>query len=386
MTSSNRPDWLPRALRARHADPHVVVALSGGVDSSVAALRIREAGLRCSALFMKNWNEPSEDGRCRWEADVDDCLAVCEKLDIPLNTIDLSQAYWDGVFEDFLAEYRRGRTPNPDVLCNREIKFKAFLAAARSLGGDLIATGHYVRSDYVGAHWRLKTGVDGNKDQSYFLYTLGQHQLASSLFPLGDLPKSEVRAQARAAGLVTHEKKDSTGICFIGERRFREFLARYVPAQPGAVMTADGRVIGSHHGAVYYTLGQRQGLGIGGVRGAAQAPWFVAAKDLKHNVLTVVQGHHHPALLSQALVATDLCWVAGEPPALPQSCTAKTRYRQPAQACTIVARNGERVLVEFGAPQRAVTPGQSVVFYHDEICVGGGIISSVAQRAENLQL
>ena len=386
MTSSHPPDWLPGALRAQHPEPHVVVALSGGVDSSVAALRIREAGLRCSALFMKNWNEPREDGRCRWEADVDDCLAVCEKLDIPLNTIDLSQAYWDGVFEDFLAQYRRGRTPNPDVLCNREIKFKAFLAAARSLGGDLIATGHYVRSTYVDTQWRLETGVDANKDQSYFLYTLGQQQLASCLFPIGELPKSEVRAQARAAGLVTHEKKDSTGICFIGERRFREFLAQYVPAQAGPVMTEDGRVIGQHHGAVYYTLGQREGLGIGGVRGAAQAPWFVAAKDLQHNMLTVVQGHDHPALLSQALIATDLSWVADEPPALPLTCAAKTRYRQPAQVCTILAHQGDRLWVEFSAAQRAITPGQSVVFYQAEVCLGGGIISSVEQHAENLQL
>ncbi len=386
MTISSPPDWLPRALLAGKSDPHVVLALSGGVDSSVAALRIREAGLRCSALFMKNWNEPSEDGHCRWEQDVDDCLEVCERLAIPLNTIDLSQAYWDSVFEDFLGEYRRGRTPNPDVLCNREIKFKAFLDAARKLGGDVIATGHYVRSDYVDGQWRLKTGVDGNKDQSYFLYTLGQPQLAHSMFPVGDLPKREVRAMARAAGLVTHEKKDSTGICFIGERRFREFLSQYVPAQPGPVMTEDGRVIGQHHGAVYYTLGQRQGLGIGGVRGAIEAPWFVAAKDLEHNVLTVVQGNDHAALLSQAVIATDLSWVAGAAPLLPYVCTAKTRYRQAGQSCTIVAREADRLLVEFGAPQRAMTPGQSVVFYQDEVCVGGGIISKVEKHAKNLQL
>ena len=373
-------------MLARHPDPHVVVALSGGVDSSVAALRLREAGVRCSALFMKNWNEPSEDGRCRWEADVDDCLAVCEKLDIPLNTIDLSKAYWDGVFEDFLAEYRRGRTPNPDVLCNREIKFKAFLAAARSVGGDYIATGHYVRSSYADAQWHLKTGRDDNKDQSYFLYTLGQQQLANVLFPVGDLPKSTVRSLARAAGLVTHEKKDSTGICFIGERRFREFLAHYVPAQTGPVKTADGRVIGQHQGAVYYTLGQREGLGIGGVRGAAEGPWFVAAKDLQNNVLTVVQGHDHPTLLSRALLAIDVSWVAGEAPALPLTCTAKTRYRQPAQACTILALHNHQVLVEFALDQRAVTPGQSVVFYHGENCLGGGIISSVEKRVENLHL
>ena len=386
MTRAQVPDWLPRELLARNTNPHVVVALSGGVDSSVACLRLREAGLRCSALFMKNWNEPTEDGHCRWEQDVDDCLEVCEKLDIPLNTIDLSKAYWDGVFEDFLAEYRRGRTPNPDVLCNREIKFKAFLDAARKLGGDLIATGHYVRSDHVDGHWRLKTGVDGNKDQSYFLYTLGQGQLGNAMFPVGDLPKREVRALARAAGLATHEKKDSTGICFIGERRFREFLAQYVPAQPGPVMTEDGRVIGQHHGAVYYTLGQRQGLGIGGVRGGIEAPWFVAAKDLEHNILTVVQGHDHPALQSQALLATDVSWVAGQAPPAPISCTAKTRYRQRAQPCTILAHDRDQLLVEFSAPQRAVTPGQSVVFYQDEVCLGGAIISKVEKHPKNLQL
>ena len=381
MTSSAIPDWLPRELLARKPAPHVVVALSGGVDSSLACQLIREAGLRCSALFMKNWNEPTEDGHCRWEQDVDDCLAVCEKLDIPLNTIDLSQAYWDGVFEDFLAEYRRGRTPNPDVLCNREIKFKAFLAAARAIGGDLIATGHYVQSRHDGDRWCLQTGVDQNKDQSYFLYTLGQEQLAHALFPIGGIKKSEVRARAHVAGLVTHEKKDSTGICFIGERRFREFLSQYVPAQAGPVVTADGRVIGSHHGAVYYTLGQREGLGIGGVRGAAESPWFVAAKDLEHNRLTVVQGHDHPALLSQALIATELSWVAGEPPPLPHACTAKTRYRQPAQDCTLIAQDGDRLLVEFSAAQRAVTPGQSVVFYQHDLCLGGGIIASTEQRA-----
>ena len=377
MPSCATDAWLAPALRARQSDPHVVIAMSGGVDSSVAALRVRDAGLRCSALFMKNWNEPADDGRCRWEDDVADALSVCEQIGIPLNTIDLSQAYWDGVFADFVAEYQRGRTPNPDVLCNREIKFKAFLTAARSVGGDLIATGHYVRSACGAGRWRLQAGLDQNKDQSYFLYTLGQQQLAAAVFPIGDLAKPEVRRRARAAGLATHEKKDSTGICFIGERRFREFLSQYVAATPGPLLTTDGRVVGQHHGAVYYTRGQREGLGIGGVRGAAAAPWFVAAKDLAHNTVTVVQGHDHPALMSGALVATSVCWIAGEPPSVPLQCSAKTRYRQVAAACTIEALATDQVRVRFAAPQRAVTPGQSVVFYAGDVCLGGAVIDSV---------
>ena len=377
MTSCATDDWRAPA-RALGPDVHVVVAMSGGVDSSVAALRVREAGLRCSALFMKNWNEERTAGRCRWEDDVADALAVCERLDIELNTVDLAQAYWDGVFADFLAEYQRGRTPNPDVLCNREIKFKAFLDTARAQGGDVIATGHYVRNDVREGRLRLMTGVDANKDQSYFLYTLGQAQLARALFPVGALPKSEVRRIARAAGLPNHEKKDSTGICFIGERDFRDFLRQYVAAQPGPVLSEDGRVLGAHHGAVFYTLGQREGLGIGGVRGADAAPWFVSAKDLAQNTLTVVQGHDHPALLRRSLVAIGLSWVDGAPPALPVACTAKTRYRQAAAACTVMAHADGAVAVVFAEPQRAPTPGQSVVFYEGDVCLGGGVIETTA--------
>ncbi len=356
-------------------DPrHIVVAISGGVDSSVAALELVRAGHRVSALFMKNWNEPLEDGRCRWEDDVADALEVCETLGIELNTVDLSQAYWDGVFSDFLAEYARGRTPNPDVLCNREVKFNAFLEHARAVGGDCVATGHYARIGNGAQGYTLLKGLDANKDQSYFLYTLGQAQLAATLFPVGHLPKSEVRARALAAGLVTHAKKDSTGICFIGEQRFREFLSRFLPAQRGAIETLDGRVIGEHQGVVYYTLGQREGLGIGGVKGAVEGPWFVAGKDVARNVLTVVQGHDHPALLSRVLEADSLSWVAGAAPELPYRCTAKTRYRQADQACTIESLAGGRVVVRFDTPQRAVTPGQSVVFYAGDVCLGGGII------------
>lgn len=365
--------WLGDTLDA-NPDPHVVIAMSGGVDSSVAAMRVADAGLRCSALFMKNWNEPAEDGACHWEDDVSDALGVCERLDIPINTIDLSAEYWDTVFEDFLREYRRGRTPNPDVLCNREIKFRAFLEAARTAGGDLIATGHYVQRGRAAGAFTLERGRDANKDQSYFLYTLGQAQLARAVFPVGDLDKSDVRRRAHDAGLEVHDKKDSTGICFIGERRFREFLSRYVPAAPGPIVTLDGREIGRHEGAVYYTLGQRKGLGVGGVSGSDDAPWFVVAKDLAANRLTVAQGHDHPALLSQRLEATDLSWVAGTPPAAGSALAARSRHRQPLQRCVVDAVDGERLILSFDQPQRAVTPGQSVVLYRDETCLGGGII------------
>ncbi|MGR8920886.1 MAG: tRNA 2-thiouridine(34) synthase MnmA [Gammaproteobacteria bacterium] len=379
MPRSGAEAALPAGFAERHGDPHVVVAMSGGVDSSVAAMLVKRAGLRCSALFMKNWNEPTDGGACHWEDDVADALAVCERLGIEINTIDLSAAYWDEVFDDFLTEYRRGRTPNPDVLCNREIKFKAFLEAARELGADLIATGHYVALGREGDAARLLRGADPGKDQSYFLYTLGQVQLEASLFPLGELTKPAVRALAREAGLATHEKKDSTGICFIGERRFREFLGRYVPATPGAIVTVDGRTIGEHAGAVFYTLGQRQGLGIGGVAGADQAPWYVVDKDLASNTLVVAQGHDHPALLSSALTAGQVCWVADRPPPLPLAATAKVRYRQPDQPCRVSegARPGT-VVVHFEQPQRAVTPGQSVVFYDGRECLGGGIIEARA--------
>ena len=353
----------------------VVVGLSGGVDSSVTAARLCEAGLAVSAVFMKNWNEPTEAGHCRWEDDVADALAVCERLGIPLNTVDLSQAYWDGVFEDFLAEYARGRTPNPDILCNREVKFKAFLDHARTVGGAFIATGHYARIGRAEGEYQLLKGLDPGKDQSYFLYTVGQAQLAASLFPVGDLPKQEVRARARALGLVTHDKKDSTGICFIGEQRFRSFLSRFLPAQPGLIRSLDGRVLGEHQGVFYYTLGQREGLRIGGVRGAVEGAWYVADKDVAANELRVVQGHDHPALLSRSLEADTLSWVSGVQPVDPLRCRAKTRYRQPDQDCTVTLLDAHRVRVVFDHPQRAVTPGQSVVFYQDDRCLGGGIIA-----------
>ena len=366
--------WLPDELVRHTADLHVVIAMSGGVDSSVAALSVKRAGLKCSALFMKNWNEPSDDGHCQWEDDVADALGVCERLDIPINTVDLSRTYWDTVFEDFLTQYQKGRTPNPDVLCNREIKFKAFLECAKAVGGNVIATGHYVASDVHHGCRRLLKGADATKDQSYFLYTLGQAQLSASIFPLGTAQKSDVRSLARDAGLGTHEKKDSTGICFIGEQRFRDFLSQFIPAVPGPIVTIGGDVVGEHYGAVYYTLGQRQGLGIGGVKGAGEVPWFVAAKNLESNELTVVQGHDHPALMSTRLTASDMNWVAGVEPKTPFRCKAKTRYRQADQDCTIESILKGVARLRFDQPQRAVTPGQSVVFYDGNACVGGGII------------
>lgn len=357
-----------------HRPPHVIVGLSGGVDSSVAALLLKQQGCRVEGLFMKNWEEDDRAGHCSAAVDLADARAVADTLGIPLHMVNFATEYWDRVFTHFLDEYRAGRTPNPDVLCNKEVKFKAFLEHALRLGADYIATGHYARIACADGACRLLKGLDPGKDQSYFLYTLGQPQLTRSLFPLGALPKAEVRRLARAHGLVTHDKKDSTGICFIGERDFREFLGRYLPACPGDIRTPDGELLGNHQGLMYYTLGQRQGLGIGGRRDADEAPWYVVDKDLERNVLVVAQGHDHPLLFSRALEAAALDWVADAPPALPLACRAKVRYRQADQGCTLSALADGRCRVEFDQPQRAVTPGQSVVFYRDDECLGGGII------------
>jgi tRNA-specific 2-thiouridylase len=353
----------------------IVVGMSGGVDSSVAALLLRRDGREIAGLFMQNWEDDERFGECHAEQDRADALRVCAQLGIAFHARNFAAEYWDRVFEHFLAEYRAGRTPNPDVLCNREIKFKTFLDEARALGADKIATGHYARTDCIDGRHRLLRGADTNKDQSYFLHALGQAQLAATLFPIGELPKPEVRRLAQEAGLPTHAKKDSTGICFIGERDFREFLGQYIPAQRGEIRTPDGRRIGEHDGAMYYTLGQRSGLGIGGRRDAVGEPWYVVGKDVAANVLYVAQGNATQWLDSTRLVASEATWTTGSPPAEEFSCTAKTRYRQADQDCH-VRIDGTDCAVEFDVPQRAVTPGQSVVFYRGEECLGGAVIEA----------
>lgn len=353
----------------------IMVGMSGGVDSSVAALLLAREGRDIGGLFMQNWVEDERFGECQADRDRADALRVCAKLGIAFHARNFAAEYWDQVFELFLAGYRAGRTPNPDVLCNREIKFKTFLEHAQALGADQIATGHYARTDCVEGRLRLLRGRDANKDQSYFLYTLGQQQLASTQFPIGELPKPEVRALARDAALPTHDKKDSTGICFIGERDFREFLSQYIPAQTGELRTPEGVALGQHDGVMYYTLGQRNGLGIGGRSGADGAAWYVVGKDVTKNVLYVAQGGENEWLQSRHLVASELSWTAGSPPSVEFECTAKTRYRQVDQACRVkIDKAGCNV--EFDVLQRAVTPGQSIVFYRGEECLGGGIIDA----------
>ncbi len=354
----------------------IIVGISGGVDSSVAALLLREQGYDVEGLFMKNWEEQLPGGECMWEADIEDAMQICDRLDIPINTVDLANDYWDKVFSNFLEEYKRGRTPNPDVLCNQEIKFSAFLTHATNLGAKKIATGHYACATEVNGHFQLRKGLDNNKDQSYFLCRLNQEQLNLSLFPIGEFEKHEVRELAKKAGFQTHDKKDSTGICFVGERPFREFLSRYLPEKMGEIQTPDGKVIGQHNGVFYYTLGQRQGLGIGGVQGAPDSPWYIYKKDIENNILFAVQGHDHELLHSQRLTTTDINWVSGLAHNAPFRCAAKTRYRQAAQACTIARIEDDSYSVTFDNAQRAVTPGQFVVFYDRDICLGGGIIEN----------
>ncbi|MDM8547844.1 tRNA 2-thiouridine(34) synthase MnmA [Candidatus Venteria ishoeyi] len=354
----------------------IMIGMSGGVDSSVAALLLQQQGYEVHGLFMKNWEEDDNPEYCSAAEDLSDAQAVCDKLAIPLHTVNFSAEYWDNVFTHFLAEYQAGRTPNPDVLCNREIKFKVFLEHARKLGAGLIATGHYVANRQQDGKWQLLRGLDKNKDQSYFLYMLEQKQLQPSRFPIGHLEKPEVRKMAAQAGLITHRKKDSTGICFIGERRFKDFLSQYLPANPGKIVSADGQVMGRHDGLMYYTLGQRQGLNIGGVKQGSGEPWYVVAKDLDNNQLIVAQGHDHPLLFNQQLQASEVHWIAGESPSYPLQCTAKTRYRQGDQNCIVNPIDGENIQVEFEQAQRAITPGQSIVFYHNEVCLGGAIIET----------
>ena len=360
---------------AENGTKKVICGMSGGVDSSVSAFILQQQGYQVEGLFMKNWEEDDDTDYCTAAADLADAQAVCDKLGIKLHKINFAAEYWDNVFEHFLSEYKAGRTPNPDILCNKEIKFKAFLEyAAEDLGANYIATGHYVRRRGADDNAQLLRGLDANKDQSYFLYTLSKKQVGQSLFPVGDIEKPIVRAIAEDLGLITAKKKDSTGICFIGERKFKDFLARYLPAQPGNIRTVEGDIIGRHDGLMYHTLGQRKGLGIGGVKGASEEAWYVVEKDLVNNELIVAQGHDHSALLSTGLIAQQLHWVDRQPIREPLRCTVKTRYRQTDVPCTIEPIDDESIKVIFDEPQIAVTPGQSAVFYLDEVCLGGGII------------
>jgi len=354
----------------------VVVGLSGGVDSSVAALLLLEQGHDVRAVFMKNWLETTPGGQCLWEQDVEDAMQVCDTLGIPLNTIDLSRAYWDAVFAHFLEEYRSGLTPNPDIVCNQEVKFKAFRDHVLQLGASHLATGHYARCTKSESGWLLGRSRDAGKDQSYFLCMLTQRQLEGTLFPVGNMLKSDVRELAARAGLGTHAKKDSTGICFVGERPFRDFLSQFLPVTPGEIRDADGHLIGAHEGMHFYTIGQRSGLGIGGIAGREDAPWYVAAKDPATNTLIAVQGDHS-LLFSRTLRTAPANWIAGQPPAPGMTVTAKTRYRQPDQDCGIEQEPDGSLFVQFATPQRAVAPGQYAVFYAGENCLGGAVIKSV---------
>ncbi|MBL8496394.1 tRNA 2-thiouridine(34) synthase MnmA [Nitrosomonas sp. JL21] len=352
----------------------VVVGMSGGVDSSVAAYLLKQQGYDVVGLFMKNWEDDDTDEYCSSRQDFLDAVSVADVIDIPIEVVNFSTEYKDRVFSHFLAEYQAGRTPNPDVLCNAEIKFKAFLEHAHTLGADHIATGHYAQVRKVGDTFQLLKGEDGNKDQSYFLYRLNQAQLATTLFPVGHLYKRDVRRIAEELKLPNFSKKDSTGICFIGERPFREFLNRYLPHQPGEIQTPDGKVVGKHLGLMYYTIGQRQGLGIGGTREGSDEPWFVFGKDMARNVLIVVQGHDHPSLFQPALKAADLTWISGKQPHCNWVYAAKTRYRQVDAPCAIARFTEDYCEVDFAQDQWAVTPGQSVVIYESKVCLGGGVI------------
>jgi tRNA-specific 2-thiouridylase len=367
----------------------VIVGMSGGVDSSVAALLLLQQGYQVEGLFMKNWDEDDDTDYCTAKVDLADAQMVCDKLGIKLHTANFAAEYWDNVFEYFLEEYKAGRTPNPDILCNREIKFKVFLEYAQILGADLIATGHYARREDKDKKTYLLKGLDGNKDQSYFLHAVGSQEFAKTLFPVGELEKPAVRALAEQHDLVTHNKKDSTGICFIGERRFKDFLQTYIPAQPGNIVTDKGDIIGEHQGLMYHTIGQRQGLGIGGVKNAGDAPWYVASKNLEDNELLIVQGADHPLLYHSELEANQCHWITASPDKNNFRAKAKIRYRQTDQACEVVVISNENkqidrqqesknivLRVTFDEPQRAISPGQSLVFSDGHTCLGGAVIQS----------
>ena len=356
----------------------IIVGLSGGVDSSVAAFLLLEQGFNVEALFMKNWDEDDDDQYCNAAEDLADAQQIAKRLGIKLHTVNFSHEYWEDVFEHFLSEHKKGRTPNPDVLCNQRIKFKAFLDYAKDLGANKIATGHYARIDKSNNQYFLKAAKDGNKDQSYFLHLLDQDQLSQSLFPLGELNKNEVRDIATKNNFVTANKKDSTGICFIGERPFSEFLTNYLPKEKGNIIDEKGQFIKHHQGLPFYTIGQRKGLEIGGGHGDSSEPWFVAEKHLDSNEIVVVQGDH-PSLYHQTLIADNVHWIGSEPN-FPHQCSAKIRYRQASQDCNIEFKDNDSIKVNFSQPQRAVTPGQSIVFYDDDVCLGGSVIESRANE------
>jgi tRNA-uridine 2-sulfurtransferase len=361
-------------------DTRVVVGMSGGVDSSVAALLLKEQGYDVIGIFMKNWDDTDENGVCTATEDYNDVIRVCNQIGIPYYAVNFEKQYWDKVFTYFLDEYKAGRTPNPDVMCNKEIKFKAFLEHAMQLGADYLATGHYAQVAYRDGEYKMLRGVDENKDQTYFLNQLGQDQLEKVMFPIGDIEKAKVREIALKAGLATASKKDSTGICFIGERNFKEFLSGYLPAQPGNMVTFDGKVMGKHDGLMYYTIGQRHGLGIGG----SGEPWFVIGKDLKKNLLYVGQGFHHDKLYSHSITAVNVSWVSKKEKPASFECTAKFRYRQPDNKVTVELMEDNKVKVIFHQPIRAVTPGQAVVFYNGDECLGGGTIDEIYKNEKRL--
>lgn len=347
--------------------------MSGGVDSSVAALLLKNQGYDVEGLFMKNWEQDDSDTYCSAEADFADAKSVADQLEIPLHSVNFAKEYWDRVFTYFLNEYEAGRTPNPDVLCNKEIKFKAFLDHALSLGADFIATGHYAKV----RNGQLYKAKDRDKDQTYFLHAVNPEALSKTLFPVGDYPKSEIRELAREAGLVTHNKKDSTGICFIGEKHFKTFLSEFILARPGDMRSATGELLGQHDGLMFYTLGQRQGLGIGGRQESNEDPWYVVDKNTATNTLIVAQGKCHPMLYSQGLITGPIHWLVDYSDTLPLTCYAKTRYRQPDQPCVVSPENNNQHYVMFSDLQRAVTPGQFIVFYDKNQCLGGAIIEQI---------
>ncbi|KTC74374.1 tRNA-specific 2-thiouridylase MnmA [Legionella birminghamensis] len=352
----------------------VIVGMSGGVDSSVAAWLLKEQGYQVEGLFMKNWEQDDQDDYCPAAEDLADAEAVAGKLNIPLHCVNFAGEYWDRVFTHFLHEYESGRTPNPDVLCNKEIKFKAFLDHALGMGADFIATGHYAKIKHESPFPALLKAKDREKDQTYFLHAVEPSALSKTLFPVGDYHKAEIRQMAKETGLITHDKKDSTGICFIGEKKFKSFLNEFILAKPGAIKTVAGEIIGRHDGLMFYTLGQRQGLGIGGLANASDQPWYVVDKDLENNELIVAQGQSHPMLYSQGLICGEIHWLADCKDKLPLTCYAKTRYRQVEQACMISPEDNKKHYIMFADPQRAVTPGQYIVFYDKNQCLGGAII------------